>query len=164
MIHVWSLFPALLWVTFTRLGCRVTKKYVEFYTNQHEFLPIFLVKMWVCLPNCKATFGECYHLYVLFEVDLYVLFEVETNPWRGAEAFHLFLLVQRLLYKGYATILGGIARYSNICFFGLIFLGCFGGVAGTQTFVFFDIFCAERYGARHLFFCFSFLGGCVIQG
>eukprot|EP00397_Hematodinium_sp_SG-2012_P004975 GEMP01004991.1.p1 GENE.GEMP01004991.1~~GEMP01004991.1.p1 ORF type:complete len:1182 (+),score=262.89 GEMP01004991.1:170-3715(+) len=26
--------------------------------------------------------------------------EVETNPWRGAEAFHLFMLVQRLLYKG----------------------------------------------------------------
>jgi len=26
--------------------------------------------------------------------------EVDANPWRGAEAYHLFLLVQRLLYKG----------------------------------------------------------------
>jgi len=26
--------------------------------------------------------------------------KLETNPWRGAEGFHLFMLVQRLLYKG----------------------------------------------------------------
>lgn len=26
--------------------------------------------------------------------------KVETSPWRGAEGFHLFMLVQRLLYKG----------------------------------------------------------------